>query len=132
LIAGQINGTFSARQPAVYFDAGLMKRFSPRHHITPYALIGVGAASVSNKVSFAVSGSDVTGQLPQLGVQIGGDLSGSYTKVFVTVGAGGHMTLRDRWFADLSYRYGLIGKNTVSEYNAINTNRLQFGVGMKF
>ena len=132
VIADRIDGTFQAKQPATYFDAGLVKRFSPTHHITPYALLGIGAATVSNNVSFAVAGADVTSQLPQLGVQVGGDLAGSYTKVFVTLGAGGHMTLMDRWFADFSYRYGLIGKNAVSEYNAISTNRLQFGVGMKF
>jgi opacity protein-like surface antigen len=132
VIADGIGGTFQAKQPATYFDVGIVKRFSPMHHITPYALLGVGAASVSNKVSFAIAGADVTGQLPQLGVQIGGDLSRSYTKVFVTLGAGGHMTLMDRWFADFSYRYGLIAKNALFEYNSISTNRLQFGVGMKF
>jgi opacity protein-like surface antigen len=132
VIAGAINATFKAKQPATYFDVGIMRRFPPRHHITPYALFGLGAATVSNDVSFLVGGANVTGQLPQLGVQLGGDLSGSYTKLFVTVGGGGHMTLKNRWFADLSYRYGVIGKNAVFEYNSISTNRLQFGVGMKF
>ena len=131
-IASEINATFQAKQPATYFDGGVVKRFSTVHHLKPYALVGIGGASVTNKVSFAVGGSDVTGQLTALGVQIGGDLSGSYTKLFVTVGAGAHMTLMDRWIADLSYRFGRVGANSTFEYKAFNTNRLQFGVGTKF
>jgi opacity protein-like surface antigen len=131
-IADGIGATFTTKQPATYFDAGVVRRFSPRYHVTPYALLGIGAANVSNKVSFAVAGGSVTGQLPQLGVQLGADLAGSYTKVFVTLGGGAHMTLKGRWMADLSYRFGLIGKDNVSEYNSISTNRLQFGVGMTF
>jgi opacity protein-like surface antigen len=134
-IAGAINGTFQAKQPATYFAAGAVVRFSPLHHFTPYALVGIGRASVSNKVTFAVAGSDVTSQLNQYGVQLGSDLSGSYAKLFVTLGAGAHVTLMDRWIADASFRYGRVGPDTVQGeaiYKGINTVRLQFGVGAKF
>jgi opacity protein-like surface antigen len=134
-IAGSINGTFQAKQPATYVDVGMVLRFPPSHHFTPYALIGIGRASVSNKVTFAVAGSDVTNQLNQFGVQLGGDLSGKYARLFVTIGVGAHVTLMDRWIGDVSYRYGHVGQDSVSGeviYNAINTNRLQFGVGAKF
>lgn len=132
LIAGAINATFQAKQPVTYFGAGVVKRFSTLQHVTPYALFGIGGARVSNRVTFAVAGSDVTGQLDQLGVQLGADLSGSYTKLFITLGAGAHMALTSRVIADFSYRYGRIGQNAASESNAIATNRLQFGVGAKF
>ena len=133
IIAGAINATFQAKQPATYFDVGVVKRFSPLYHVTPYALVGLGGATVSNRVTFTAGGSSLTSQqLNQLGVQLGTDLSGSYTKVFVTFGAGARMTLRDRWIADVSYRFGHVGANATSENNAISTNRLQFGVGAKF
>jgi opacity protein-like surface antigen len=135
IIAGAINGTFQAKQPANYFDAGVVWRFQTMHHVTPYALFGVGSAKVSNRVTFAVAGSDVTSQLNQFGVQVGGDLAGSYTKVFVTAGAGVHATFRDRWISDVSYRFGRVGQDTVSGeviYKPISTNRLQFGAGIKF
>jgi opacity protein-like surface antigen len=131
-IAGAINGTFQAKQPAIYFDGGVVMRFSTSHHVTPYALVGIGGARVSNRVTFAVGGSDVTSQLPQRGVQLGADLSGSYTKLFVTAGAGAHVTLMERWIADISYRFGSVGANATAEYKAIKTNRFQFGVGAKF
>ncbi|HEV3214155.1 MAG TPA: outer membrane beta-barrel protein [Vicinamibacterales bacterium] len=134
-IAGAFNATFQAKQPATYFDGGVVMRFSPQHHFTPYALVGIGGATVSNKVTFAVGGTDVTSRLNQFGVQLGGDLTGSYTKVFVTVGAGAHVTLMDRWIADVSYRYGRVGQDTVSSqviYKGFNTGRLQFGAGVKF
>lgn len=132
VIAGSLNGTFQAKQPATYFDAGVVKRFSTTHHVTPYALFGLGGASVSNNVKFAIAGSDVTSQLGQRGVQLGKDLSGGYSKLFVTFGFGGHMALNDRWIADFSYRFGRVGQDTATEYKAINSNRLQFGVGTKF
>lgn len=131
-IAGAINGTFQAKQPATYFDGGVVMRFSTSHHFTPYVLFGIGGATVSNRVTFAVAGSDVTSRLNQFGVQLGADLSGSYTKLFVTAGAGAHVTLLDRWIADVSYRFGNVGKNATAEYKAIKTSRLQFGVGAKF
>ena len=131
-IAGAIGGTYQAKQPVKYFDAGFVKQFSTFHRATPYVLVGFGAATVSNNVSFSVAGADVTGKLSQLGVQLGGDLAGSYTTVFVTAGAGAHMPLWGRWFGDLSYRFGSVGKDTPSESHAISTNRLQFGVGTRF
>jgi hypothetical protein len=45
---------------------------------------------------------------------------------------GGHLKLGNRLMADVSYRYGRVGANTASESKAINSSRLQFGVGAKF
>jgi opacity protein-like surface antigen len=132
LIAGALNATFQAKQPATYFDGGIVKRFSTSHNVTPYALFGLGGAKVSNNVTFAIAGTDITSQLAQHGVQLGTDLSGGYTKLFVTLGAGAHVTLTSRLIADVSYRYGRIGQNAASESKAITTSRLQFGIGAKF
>jgi opacity protein-like surface antigen len=130
IIAGGINGTSTAKQPATYFDAGVSVRLLTSSRFTPYALLGFGFARVSNDVRFAINGTDVTSQLPQLGVQIGSDLSGDYSKRFITLGFGTHINVAARWLADVSYRYGSIGATT--ELNGISTNRLQFGIGAKF
>jgi opacity protein-like surface antigen len=133
VIAQLIGGSADVKQPATYFDAGIVYRIPRDGKLQPYALLGIGGATVTNDVAFKVGGSDVTGSLlDQYGVQLGGDLSGSYSKLFVTVGVGAHYDLTSRWVADISYRYGYIGKNADSELPAISTNRLQFGAGLKF
>ena len=132
-IADTIAATALAKQRAAYFDGGVIARFPAHDRFTPYALFGLGAARVSNKTAFAVNGTNLTaGQLVQQGVQLGADLSGSYTKLFVTVGVGAHVAITGRWIGDISYRYGRIGRDANSESAGINTNRLQFGIGSKF
>lgn len=140
LIANFIGGSADARRRASYFDAGAVYKLpldmlDGRGH--PYVLAGVGGAHVSNDVTFRVGGSDVTGSLlDQFGVQLGSDLAGTYNKVFVTVGAGVHVDLTGRWLADISYRYGRVGSNKDADgqviVKALNTNRLQLGVGVRF
>jgi opacity protein-like surface antigen len=138
LIADYIGGSADAKRPITYGDAGIVYRLrkaSPRFH--PYALVGVGAARVTNDVTFSVGGTDVTGSLlDEYGVQLGSDLAGSYTKVFVTAGAGTHITLTGRWLVDISYRYGYVPRAKDADgqvvVKTINTNRLQFGFGVTF
>src|ERR1700730_4880679 len=132
-IADTIAATAKAKQRAAYFDGGVIARFPAHDRYTPYALFGLGAARVSNKTAFAVNGTTLTAsQLVQQGVQVGSDLSGSYTKLFVTVGGGAHVAVTGRWIADISYRYGRILRDASTESAGINTNRLQFGIGAKF
>jgi opacity protein-like surface antigen len=141
IIAAEIGATASARQPVNYFDVGVLARIpisakGRASRLTPYALFGLGAANVSNNVTFAVNGATLSPQqLADLGVSLGSDLSGSYTKLFITLGAGTHIALTGRWVADASYRYGSIGKNTDDPFtpiDAISTNRFQFGIGVTF
>lgn len=136
IIASFIGGSATPKTKVTYFDAGVTFRMpigSQRVH--PYALFGVGAAQVKNETSFSVNGTDVTGNLlNQYGVQLGTDLSGTYTKAFVAVGVGAHIPIGKRLLGDVSYRYGWIGKETKdnADIAAINTNRLQFGIGVRF
>ncbi len=131
-IAGSFGATTTSKQPANYFDGGVAVRMLTSGRFTPYALVGFGAARVSNNVSFFVNGTDVTGHVDQFGVTLAGDLSGNYTKAFITFGVGTHVALARRWIADVSYRYGSIGKHSDAELSAISTNRLQFAIGAKF
>ena len=56
----------------------------------------------------------------------------SYAQTLADAGYFEAVALTGRWIGDVSYRYGNIGKNSDSESAAINTNRLQFGIGAKF
>lgn len=144
IIADDIGATATARQPVNYFDVGALARIPISRvsrrpwvsRLAPYALFGLGAGNVSNNVTFAVNGSALSGQqLADRGVFLGNDLSGSYTRLFITVGAGTHVALTGRWFADVSYRFGRLGKNSddpLAPIDAIPTNRFQFGVGARF
>jgi opacity protein-like surface antigen len=120
--------TFETKQPVSYFDVGLRYKFPTSGRIQPYAALGVGGAKVSRQVAFVVNGADVTAQLVGLGVQLGGDLSGSEGAGLFTLGAGAQVGLRHRLFVDLSYRYARVFLSD----GGLNTNRFQIGIGARF
>jgi opacity protein-like surface antigen len=66
--------------------------------------------------------------LDRFGVQLGGDLLEDETKALVTFGVGARFNVRGNLVADASYRYARI---FLSE-QGLNTNRLQFGIGVRF
>jgi len=84
--------------------------------------------AVTRETKFFVNGSDITGQLPSMGVQLGGDLQGSERGFLFTVGGGARIGLTGQLFADVSYRYGHV---SISD-GGVNTNRIQFGIGAHF
>jgi opacity protein-like surface antigen len=129
VVARFIGGTSKTKQSVGYFDAGLRYVIPTTGRFEPYVSLGVGAAKVSRSATFAVGGSDVTGQLlDRFGVQLGGDLLENETKALVTVGLGAHVNVSKRLIGDLSYRYGRIFLTG----QGLNTNRLQFGIGVRF
>jgi opacity protein-like surface antigen len=135
LIADNIGATAgSTAQKVNFFDAGVRYRFSPYGMWRPYALFGIGVAHVSNEASFSQNGTDITGSLPDFGVELGADLSGSLNKAIIIVGGGVNYVFRGRYFADLSYRYGgiLPKTGTIENDVAIHTQRVQVGIGLRF
>ena len=95
--------------------------------LRPYVLGGGGVASVKQDVAFTVGGTDVTSNLPQLGVTLGSDLSGTFTKPMVVAG-GGVMWPWQRLVVDLQYRYGRI----FADDGGINVSRAGVGIGFRF
>src|SRR5262249_50917734 len=69
-----------------------------------------------------------------LGVQFGSDLSGTENKGLFMIGAGVTYPFSDRFFADITYRFGRIFSKTSAIENdtGINTQRAQIGLGVKF
>jgi opacity protein-like surface antigen len=119
--------TAEAKQPVTYFDVGARYKFPTSGRVQPYAGLGIGGARVSRSVSFALNGNDITAQLVALGVQLGGDLSGSEGGALVTLGGGAEIPLPSRFFLDLSYRYAHVWAG-----DGVNTNRFQVGIGARF
>jgi len=131
-IAGSVTNT---AYKANYFDIGAKYRVLETGRWHPYVGLGIGFAHISPEVAFAVNGSDVTNQLPDLGVQLGADLSDSHNTFLFMIGLGSTVNFGSRYFADLSYRYGHTSAVTDSSevlVEGLNTQRLQVGGGIRF
>jgi len=120
--------TYEAKQPTNYFDVGLWVKVPTTGRVQPYAGFGLGSAGVTRQTNYFVNGTDVTGQLLQMGIKLGGDLSGDERGFLFTVGGGARIGFGKQLFADVSYRYGHISLTSES----VNTNRIQFGIGAHF
>jgi opacity protein-like surface antigen len=138
IVADFIGGTVGSTAHKVNFGV-----FGVRYHLPmikpigkwhPYLAFGAGLARVKPEVTFAVNGTDVTGRLPEFGVQLGSDLTDSLNKAMIVVGGGATMDFKTRYLVDLSYRYGhILGKTGDIENDvAIKTQRVQIGVGVRF
>ncbi len=120
--------TYGVKQPVTFGAAGLKYLFQIDSQLQPYVMAGGGIAKVKQDVTFAVNGSDVTSTLPQLGVVLGSDLSGSATKPMLTLGGGVMWPLWQHVVLDFQYRYGRI----FADEQGINVNRAGVGVGVRF
>ena len=123
----QANVAYQVRQPVTFGVAGLKFIVPTEGKLRPYVLAGGGVANVTQDVSFSVGGADVTNNLPSLGVALGTDLSGSFTKPMLVVGAGA-MWPWQRLVIDLQYRFGRV----FAEDEGINVNRAGIGIGVRF
>lgn len=136
VVAATIGGSADVKDQATYYNVGLKYLFVPfGGGYLPYVGLGLGAAHVKKDTTFSVNGAELSEQqlLDQYGVQLGADLAGLTTKPMMVIAAGVSRNFMQRYFLDLSYRYGLIfSGDTIEDDHAINTNRLQFGVGIRF
>jgi opacity protein-like surface antigen len=117
-----------------FFDIGL-KYAMPIGAWRPYVALGAGVARIKPEVTFGIGGTDVTGDLPNRGVQLGTDLAESANEFLFVIGFGTTYTFAKRYFVDGSYRYG---RTTAAHggdeviIKGLNTQRAQIGVGIRF
>ena len=124
----QPNVTFHAKQPATFGLAGVRYGFPlSTAKVEPYLVGGGGVARLTRDVSFTIAGNDVTNTIPQYGVALGSDLSGSETKGMVTVGGGVMWPVWQALVVDFQYRYGRIFAT-----EGVNVNRAGVGLGFRF
>ncbi len=125
----QANVGFRVKEPITFGLAGLKFVVPTSGRLRPYVMGGGGVASVKQDVAFTVGGSDVTSNLAtQYGVQLGSDLSGSFTKPMIVAGAGAMWPAWQRLVIDFQYRFGRV----FAEDGGINVNRAGIGVGLRF
>ena len=83
----------------------------------------------STVLVFTIGGTDVTSSLATTyGVQLGTDLSGSYTKPMIVAGAGAMWQGWQRLVVDAQFRFGRI----LAEDSGVNVSRAGIGVGVRF
>jgi len=125
----QTGVTFKTKEPATFGVAGLRYLLPVQTtSVEPYVMIGGGVARVKQEATFAVNGTDVTSSVAQYGVVLGSDLSGSFTKPVLAVGAGVAWPVWSRMVVDFQFRYGRI----FAQDGAINVARAGLGLGVRF
>ena len=124
----QSNVTYTAQQPVTFGVVGIRYRFATASIVEPYVMVGGGIAQVKKDVSFLVAGSDVTSTLPQLGIVLGTDLSGSETKSMLSFGVGAVWPAWRNLIVDFQYRYGRV----FTSDQGLNLNRVGVGIGVRF
>jgi opacity protein-like surface antigen len=133
LIAGALSQTqsgvsFTVREPATFGAAGIRYLFDSGTKVRPYALAGFGIARVKHEVAFTVGSGDVTSTISQYGVVLGTDLTGSFTKPMLLLGAGATYPVWKQLVLDFQFRYGRI----FAPDSGINVSRAGIGVGFLF
>ncbi len=132
-IAGAVGATVGSTAYIVdYVTAGVRYHLNMLPMAHPYVLVGAGLGKVKAETTFAVNGTEVSAA--QLGISLGGDLSGSNNKTMIVGGFGVNVPFMKRFYADLGYRYGAILAKTdlVENDQLIKTQRIVLGVGVKF
>ena len=129
-IAGSLAATgvsVTVREPVSFLAVGGKYVVATHGAFHPYVLAGVGVARVKHDVVFRVAGADVTSNIGQFGVALGGDLSGTETKFAIVAGAGGMIPIGRRFLLDLQFRV-----NRVMSDPAISFARAGIGFGIRF
>jgi opacity protein-like surface antigen len=125
----QSSVSFTAKEPVTFFGAGVKLPFSAAgSKAVPYVLGGFGVAKLTRDVTFTAGGTDVTGNLPQFGIALGTDLSGSSTSPMLTLGGGVTYAVWRQVGIDAQFRFGRI----FAEDEAINVVRVGLGIGVRF
>lgn len=119
--------TFSAKTRTIYGSAGVRDRFSDRYGLTPYVSGAVGFAHINQNTKFSSGGTDVTANLPNYGVGLGTDLSGSTTRPTIGLGVGVLRTWHG-WDLDGGYRYTRV----FTSNQGTNANRIYIAAGKHF
>jgi hypothetical protein len=131
-IATAVGAVSTSHYEVNFGDLGIRYRPPMTGMVHPYVSLGGGLTQVRSVTTFAVAGATVTPE--SLGILPGSDLEGALKKPILMIGGGAMVMVAKRFFADGSIRYGRIFPKTSQIENdvAINTVRVQIGIGVKF
>jgi len=134
LIANAVGATASSVQKVNFANIGVRYHSPIAERWDGYVMLGGGFVRISSETVLSVNGTAV--DPASLGVQFGADLNGSVSTGDIVFGVGATRDFMDRYYVDLSYRYGRTFTKNDSDGNPIvpglNTQRLQVGVGIRF
>jgi opacity protein-like surface antigen len=133
IIANFLGGTAATALKANVFAFGARYRIPvSSSRMVPYVLGAIGVANVKTEVEFTVNGTAI--DPAARGVQLGGDLSGSTNRALLVIGFGINVPFKQRFFADVGYRYGQIFSKTIDEetLESVPTQRIILGAGIRF
>jgi len=119
---------FTAQEPMTFGVGGLKVLIPTGSRMELYALAGGGMATVKPVVHFFLAGRDVTGGLTSLGVELGTDLSGTFTKPMVVLGGGVVCPLWRHVALDFQYRGGRL----MDGAGSFDTHLAGAGLGIRF
>ena len=123
---GQGAASWTVESPSFYGAGGVRYLFGTGGSVEPYVAMTMGLANVERKTTYALNGSDVTGSLPSLGVQLGEDLAGKTNNFLLTAGGGVRIPL-GAILVDVGARYGRIFTDPGTD-----TFRLYVGAAFRF
>jgi opacity protein-like surface antigen len=133
-IAGFLDETqgptaYSVTRSATYVAGGVRFPLASRlKNLKPYLEGSGGWAHLTRELSFSIAGTDVTGTLGNLRVQIGSDLAGSDNAGLMTMGGGVVWSVWRQVAFDFNYRYSRVFTSPVR----VNLNRAGLGIGITF
>ena len=134
LIANSLGATASAVQKVNFADIGVRYHSPVMEKWDGYVSAAVGLAQVANETVLSVNGTAVTPE--SLNVAFGADLNGTVRVGLIVFGVGARRDIDQRYFIDLSYRFGRTFAKSDADDNVVvpglNTQRVQVGIGIHF
>jgi len=122
---GQGTASWTVVSPANYGAVGARYLFLAGA-VVPYVAVSMGVANLEHDTTYSLNGTDVTGSLPSLGVQLGDDLDGTTNNFLLTAGGGVRIPLGPIQL-DIGARYGRIFSDPGTD-----TFRVYAGAGFRF
>ncbi len=130
IIGTAAGATADARQQAGVFDVAISARWPTDGRVRPYGLAGAGAVQMRTETTFARGGNAVAPEA--IGISLGRDLDGSFTKPAGLVGGGIDVALSGRTSIDLGVRYHRHFGDPSATYERISIVRVQVAAGVRF
>jgi hypothetical protein len=119
------NPSATVKVPVLYSAVGARWVFEEvGGHVRPYAQFAIGGARVERQSTFILNGQDITSSLPQYGVTLGSDLTG--TDSHLAVGGGvGVVIPYGMWYGSAGYHF--LSIRIPSQATTVNEIRFSFG-----
>jgi len=131
-IARLVGATSETRAAATVIEGGLRLRLPTTSPFRPYALIGGGVARITTEIAFFKGGATIPPGA--LGISLGPEFNGQFTKGSGLVGAGVDIVAGRHVAIDAGLRYSgfVAARDESPRYYVFPVLRFQVGAGIRF